>query len=292
MKPRLLVIGASGFVGSRWALAAAGHFDVTRASRRTPQEDDWIAVDITDPDSVRQAFDRACPEHVTLLAALSDIDRAEHERELAEKINVAGATNVARECARVGARLLYTSTDAVFDGTRGIYREDDPPSPPNWYGQTKARAEAAIGQIAPQATIVRLSLVLGTSALPGGNSYVQKVVGNLRAGNQVVSPAYEYRNPIDVGTLCEFFRELSMCDTTGIFHVGACDKISRYELALAIARTLGCDERLVVPQTEPIPGRAPRGRDDFLATDRLRSVCCTPVPTCRQVIERALDGLA
>jgi dTDP-4-dehydrorhamnose reductase len=293
MKPRLLIVGASGFVGSRWALAAADRFEVVRAARHPADEGEWATIDITDPKSVAAAFDQTRPAGVTLLAALSDIDRCQREPELAERINVDGAINVTRQCARHGARLLYTSTDAVFDGTRGIYREDDPPTPPNWYGQTKARAERAIIELLPSATIARMSLVLGRSAQVGGNSYLEKVIGNLRLGNPIITPKNEYRNPIDVGTLCEFFAELtSRDDTSGIFHIGASDKISRYDLASAIAKRLGFDPALIVPQTAAVPGRAPRGPDDFLATDRLQSVCRTPVPTCRQVIERALDAVA
>ena len=293
MKPRLLIVGASGFVGSRWALAAAERFEVVSAARHPVDDDKWVTIDITDPNSVAAAFEQTRPARVTLLAALSDIDRCQREPELAERINVDGAINVARECARLGARLLYTSTDAVFDGSKGLYREDDPPSPPNWYGQTKARAERAIAALLPSATIARMSLVLGRSAQAGGNSYLDKIIGNLRAGNPIITPKSEYRNPIDVGTLCEFFGELTHRDDTGdIFHVGASDKISRYDLARAIATHLGFDPALIVAQTAAVPGRAPRGPDDFLATDRLQSVCRTPVPTCRQVIERALDAVA
>jgi dTDP-4-dehydrorhamnose reductase len=292
MKPRLLIIGASGFVGSRWAQTAAERFEVTCAARHPLDEPGWLAIDITTAESVRAAFDEAQPEWVTLLAALSDIDRCQREPALAETINVDGAVHVAAECARRGARLLYTSTDAVFDGTKAPYSEDDPPTPPNWYGQTKARAERAIAQRLPSATIVRPSLVLGTSAYGVGNSYLEKVIANLHAGNPIISPTYEYRNPIDVGTLCEYFAELAQLDGRGIFQVGASDKISRYDLARAIAEQLGCDPLLIVPQIDPVPGRAPRGVDDFLATDRLRSVCGTPVPTCRQVIERALHAVA
>ncbi len=290
MKPRLLILGASGFVGSHWALAAAEQFDVIKAARQPAQRgSDWLAVDITDAASVEAAFDEVKPVHVTLLAALSDIDRCQREPELAERINVDGARNVAQACARRGARLLYTSTDAVFDGTRGHYREDDAPSPPNVYGETKARAERLVADIAPQALILRLSLVLGSSASGRGNSYLEKVVGNLRAGNEIISPTYEYRNPLDVGTLCSFLRELTgSAAARGVFHGGASDKISRFDLALAIARRVGADERLIVPQTSPVPGRAPRGRDDFLATDRLAATCQTPVPTCGEVLSRAL----
>lgn len=292
-KPRLLILGATGFVGSCWALAAEPHFEVWRGSRSAAATDRSVEIDIADAASVRAAFGRARPDFVTHLAALSDIDRCERERDLAERINVQGAIHVATACAECGARMLFTSTGAVFDGTKGIYHEDDPPTPPNWYGKTKARAEKAIVELLPAATIVRFSLVLGRSALGRGNSYLEKVIGNLRAGKNIVSPTYEFRNPIDVDTLCRYLLELTpRADATGIFHVGAIDKMSRYELARAIAERLGADAALIVPQDAAIPGRAPRGRDDFLATNRLPRYCRTPVPTCQQVIERAVDAIA
>ncbi|MBI3836910.1 MAG: NAD(P)-dependent oxidoreductase [Planctomycetia bacterium] len=293
MAPRLFIIGASGFVGSRWALAAAKHFEVFCGARKMSSESGWVTIDITDPASVRAAFEQARPEYVTHLAALSDIDRCQRERDLAEQINYHGALNVARECARVGARMVFTSTDAVFDGTKRIYYEHDPPTPLNWYGETKLRAERAIGELLPTAAIVRLSLVLGRGALAGGNSYLEKVAGNLQANNQILTPTFEFRNPIDVGTLCEFFLELTLRrDATGIFQIGASDKMSRCDLARRIAEQLGYDPALIVPQDEPVAGRAPRGRDDFLVTDRLRQFCRTPVPNCQQVIERAIHAVA
>ena len=96
-----------------------------------------------------------------------------------------------------------------------------------------------------------------------------------------------------MGTLCEFLLELApRRDATGIFHVGASDKMSRYDLARAIAAHLGFDASLIVPQQEPSADRAPRGRDDFLVTDRLRAICRTPVPNCQEVIERACHAVA
>jgi dTDP-4-dehydrorhamnose reductase len=293
VRQRLLIIGATGFVGSRWAHRAKEHFEVFQAARSAADRDDSVSIDITDPGSVGRAFDRARPDLVTHLAALSDIDRCEREPELAERINYQGAVYVAEQCAQRSARLFYTSTDAVFDGSRGIYYEHDEPTPPNWYGQTKARAERAILERVPSAVVIRLSLVLGRGLGGPGNSYLEKVAGNLAAGKPIITPTYEVRNPIDVGTACRFFEELALQpDATGIFHIGASDKMSRYDLARAIAVQLGYDPGLIVEQTAPVAGRAPRGRDDFLVTERIRQFCATGVPTCRQVIERACDAAA
>jgi dTDP-4-dehydrorhamnose reductase len=91
--------------------------------------------------------------------------------------------------------------------------------------------------------------------------------------------------------LCQFLGELTPNEQAqGVVHAGASGKISRYDLARAIAVGLNAEERLIVAQQAPVPGRAPRGRDTHLATERLQHLCQTPVPTCQQVVERALAG--
>jgi dTDP-4-dehydrorhamnose reductase len=288
--PRLLVIGAGGFVGSWVARRARARFDVIEGTRRPPPGQPGTSIDLTNAESIRAAFEHARPAAVILTAALADIDRCEREQDLAEAVNYQGPVHVARECQRRGARLLFISTDAVFDGTLREYPENATPTPVNFYGRTKARAEAAIQELLPTATIVRCSLVLGFATIPGTNSYLDKLADTLRSGRVVRVPTAEYRNPIDVGTLAGLLVELAGRDAPGIFHVGSSDKMSRYELAQAIARELGTSPELVEPQTEPVPGRAPRGVDDFLVCERLPRLLGFVVPTCRQVIERAVHG--
>src|SRR5690242_14751481 len=115
-KRRLLVIGASGFLGSYVARAAARSHQVIRGNRVGCDRDGSIEIDVTSKRSVDLAFEQANPDAVVLLAALSDIDRCEVEPNLAREVNVQGAENVAQACARARARLLYTSSAAVFDG--------------------------------------------------------------------------------------------------------------------------------------------------------------------------------
>jgi dTDP-4-dehydrorhamnose reductase len=293
VKPRLLVIGASGFVGGWLSAVGNDRFELIEASRRpisaSVHGNRQAAIDITDEASVSAAFDQLQPDRVILAAALADVERCEREPALAEAINVTGAERVARECRRRGARLLYTSTDAVFDGALGGYDEQDPPTPPNEYGRSKARAENAIREILPTATIVRYSLVLGFTQNPGANSYFNRLAETLRAGQTVAVPVTEFRNPIDARSLAEILLDLvGRDDASGVFHIGSTDKLARIELARRIAVALGCSRDLIEPLAALPPGRAKRSTDSFLICRRLQQLTGQELPTCEEVIARAV----
>jgi len=289
-KPNLLVIGARGFLGQHLVQDAKSAFKVFEADLAGP---DWkgLAIDIRSSESIEAGFQKAAPDVVVLLAAISDIDMCESRPEMAEEINVRGVARVVQACARSGARLLFTSSAAVFDGKRHGYGESDVPTPVSVYGRTKALAEDLITKALPSAIILRLALVLGFAERPGTNAMLNKLAEKLRAGESVSLPTFEFRNPIDARTLVDYMLELHESPATGgVFHVGADEPISRFELGRRLAEKLGFSRDLVQPEFTPPPGRAPRGRDHFLLTDKIRAACRTPVPDCDIVIERAVHG--
>jgi dTDP-4-dehydrorhamnose reductase len=289
-QPHLLILGARGFLGQHLAHQAASTYQVFPADLAATGWD-GLAIDITSAASVEEGFQHASPDVVVLLAAISDIDVCESHPEQAEAINVGGAAHVVQACARTGAKLVFTSSAAVFDGTRHGYREGDPPNPVSVYGSTKARAESLILQALPSAIILRLALVVGFAQGHGTNAMLNKLVEKLRAGQSVAFANFEYRNPIDAGTFVGFILELlSFPGVGGIFHVGASEAISRFELGRRLAEKMGFSPDLIAAQTAPLPGRAPRGLDHFLLTERIRAMCQTPVPGCDEVIERAVYG--
>jgi len=290
-KPRLLIVGSTGFLGQHVVQKAGGAFEVFQADLVRPAGERGVSIDITSADSVNVAFDCAEPAAVILLAAVSDIDQCELRPEMAEAVNVCGAVHVVAACRRKGARLLFTSSAAVFDGTRHGYRESDSPTPVSIYGWTKARAEQLIAAELPEAIILRLALVIGYAEGNGTNAMLNKFAAKLRAGETVSLPDFEYRNPIDAATLSDVMLELLTAGSgAGVFHLGATESISRFELGVRLAERLGYSKKLVNAQTEPIPGRAPRGLDHFLISERIRAVCRTRIPTCDEVIERAIHG--
>src|SRR6202158_4135771 len=291
-KARLLLIGANGFLGAHAARKFAQSFDVFTGSRVTATDSKNIQIDITNTSSVDAAFQRVKPDAVLLLAALSDIDRCEAEPELAFAANVRGPENVANACARSNTRLLFTSSAAVFDGSKHGYTEDDAPTPLSVYGKTKARAEAAVLALLPSAIILRIALVIGFAGKKGTNAMLENLSARRAGGWPVATPTFEYRNPIDAAALSSFMLELLKQDAHGIFHAGAKESISRYGLNLKLAERMGYPSELVLAQTEPAPGRAPRGMDHFLLTDKIRVVCNPPIPSCDEVIARCFDEVA
>lgn len=292
-RERILIIGAQGFVGSYAARRFAGAFEVFAGSRAAAIAPGSVPVDITDQASVDAAFQSVKPDAVLLLAALSDIDRCQADPEQAVAINVRGPENVAKACVRTNASLLFTSSAAVFDGSKHGYSEDDAPSPVSVYGETKVRAEEAILALDPSAIVLRFALVLGFAGRNGTNAMFENLSARWAGGTPVATPTFEFRNPIDAAALSCFMLELLSNDKAqGIFHVGAMESISRYNLNVKLAERMGYARDLVVAQTEPTPGRAPRGRDHFLLTKKLRTVCHTPIPSCDQVIARCFDEAA
>ncbi len=289
-KPHLLILGARGFLGQHLARQAPPACRVFEADLPAAG---WqgLTVDITSGASVNAAFREASPNVVVLLSATSDIDQCETDPQRAEQINVGGAAHVVEACARSGAKLAFTSSAAVFDGTHHGYRESDAPTPLSVYGKTKAQAEQLVARTLPSAIIFRLALAVGFARNHGTNAMLNKLAEKLRAGQSVAFPDFEYRNPIDAGTLVNFMLELiKLPGAGGVYHVGASESISRFELGRRLAETMGFSSDLIQPQTSPLPGRAPRGHDHFLLTERVRAECRTPVPSCNEVIERAVNG--
>ncbi|MDR3738559.1 MAG: sugar nucleotide-binding protein [Terracidiphilus sp.] len=293
-QPRLLVIGADGFLGAyvRKAATTAGTFDLSYADRFALPESGIHEMDISSAVSVDAVIRHVRPQAVLLLAAISDIDKCESAPEMAFAVNAKGAENVANACVRSGARLLFTSTAAVFDGLRHGYSEEDSPSPLSVYGKTKAWAEETLAALLPSAIILRLALVLGFAGRRGTNAMLDQVMARWKQGTPVAFPTGEVRNPIDAGTLAAIMlRLLGSSDPSvrGIYHVGASDCVSRYELGLLLAQRAGVPANLVrVQEVEP-PGRAPRGADHFLLTDKIRRDCKIEFEPTVNIVERCFE---
>lgn len=202
---RIHVTGSTGFLGSellRLAPAATGE-----------------RVEVRDADAVQALFTRLRPDVVVHTAYRQDGERA-------RDVVVEGSENVARAAVAVGARLIHLSTDVVFDGRKGAaYVEEDVPSPCTAYGHAKAEAELRVSLAAPNALIVRTSLIVGG---PGCEPSKHELVAR-DAGATFYTD--EVRSPIQVGDLAATLLELASLPVSGPLHVAGRDAVSRAELA-------------------------------------------------------------
>jgi dTDP-4-dehydrorhamnose reductase len=292
---RIAVTGAGGFVAGNLIEQMPAGWEIHALSGKPPlarrEGLAWHTLDLKRPDEVDRTFIAIAPDVIVHAAAVADIDLCECDPALARLMNVDLTRAVAQAAARHGSRLVYLSTDTVFDGNRGNYREEDPPSPINEYARTKAAAERIVAESVRDAVIVRLALVMGFGLLGGGNSFLERTAVLLGEGRTIDVPAEEIRTPIDVVTLGRALAELAAIDFRGILHLAGLEALNRVELTQRVARRLGYSPSLVVARPpEAIPGRAARPRDVSLATEKARGLLATPLCDFASSIERVLKA--
>jgi dTDP-4-dehydrorhamnose reductase len=264
---RLLVTGASGILGGYLVrrLAQNGHPFVVWNGPHSPG-----GIDLSDPASVTEAFSDGSPAIVIHAAALARIADCHRNPERAWCINRGGTALLADLCSRSNVRLVYVSTDLVFDGEHAPYRETDRPAPLSVYGQTKAGAEAAV-LAQPANVVARVSLLVGPSQQAAPSFFDEQVLA-LREGREITLFADEWRTPIDLATAAEALVELALSNESGIFHIGGRERLSRLEMGRELATVLGVCPELVHPvRRESVAAPELRPRDTSLDSSRWRA---------------------
>lgn len=295
MAKRLLVTGAAGFVAGSVIWQAGPEWEPfgvsIEASYKVKPGVPCQSLDMRDETALRAYFQEVKPHAVIHTAALADIDFCQTHQEDAEAINVGVTRALAHLCREAGAKMVVCSTDTVFGGATGMYREEDAPEPLNFYAETKVRAEQAVLNEAGAGVVTRLSLVMGLPVMGSGNSFLVRMVDKLKQGQEVAMPAEEIRTPLDVITAGRALLELAGNDYTGLMHLSGNDRLSRFAMAQFIAGEMGLPMELVAP-TPPsnIPGRARRPADVSLDNSRAKSVLETPMRSLREGLELVLNA--
>jgi len=267
---RILVTGAGGRLGGRLAACLAGRFEVL-AARHEAEVPDGLAtvpLDLLLPSSIEAALDRGRPDAVVHAAALADPDACERLPGRAAELNGRAPETMARLCRQRGLRLVILSTDLVFSGERAGWREDDIASPLLIYGRTKLAGEEAALAAHPEAVVARVALVCGRGHGPGATSS-ESVAWALRGGRRVRLYTDQFRTPVDAPSVAAALERLIGGTTTGVFHLGGPERLSRYELGMRTARRLDLDTRLIeAVTTAECPPGAPRPADVSLDSTR------------------------
>lgn len=200
-------------------------------------------------------------------AAMTNVDQCQQYPEQAYLSNVIATRNVA--AAVPGARIIYISTDFVFDGARGNYLENDVPSPLSVYGRTKLEGE---GEIPIDGCIIRTS-IYGLGSGPQRPGMVEKVISRLQSGETVNGFTDQAFTPISTGNLALFLEEIMERRLTGIYNIGSSQPCTKYEFIRAAARAFGLDSEAVKPGlSSAVSYLVPRPRDVSLNTGKARKI--------------------
>lgn len=250
----VLILGGSGQLGSYLRHV----FRDSLFTYNSTQAPGGIKLNLTEGIEVEDLVLKLRPSIVINAAAYTDVDACEKNREIAFKVNAKAVKHVVRACSVVKAYFVHVSTDYVFDGERGLYREEDLPNPVNYYGLTKLLGET-------YALSYDHSLVVRTSGVFSayGHNFPSYALKALREGREVKAIESLY-SPIHALALAKSIGELVSRRKTGIVNVAG-DRVSRYELALRIADRLGVDRALVKSvRAEELRFEARRPKDSSL----------------------------
>ncbi len=290
---RIVVTGSTGQLGHHLVeeVLAEGKHELFPWGR-TPVPARWeIAVrpvELTDRQSIESALNEADPEVILHAAAVSTADAVRRDPELGWAVNVESTRVLADWCRSRGRRILFTSTDMVFDGERGWYREEEPPNPLVGYGRNKAAAEAIVREV-PDGLVARLSLLYGPSR-SSRETFFDRSMKELSAGRPKAFFEDEFRTPLDYTTAARILVRLASSPVQGIIHVAGRERLSRYELMRRASLAMGLDPGLVrANRIADARMSEPRPRDLSMVTTRLES---TLPDVARPSVEEALRDLA
>ncbi len=266
---KVLIAGASGMLGRDVAAATERARHQVTALGRTD-------LDVTDPGAVEDAVERARPDVVVNCAAWTDVDGAEEAEEAATAVNGDGALHLATAAAKLEARVVYPSTDYVFDGLKDApYVESDEAAPLNAYGRSKLAGERATAAAAPRHFIVRSAWLFGTR----GPNFVETMLQLAHDHGEVLVTHDQVGSPTYTGHLAIAIARLIEGTSYGIHHMACEGECSWYEFAREIFDQTGVECRVMSGTTDMLTRPATRPAYSVLGTQREDAI---PLPHWRQ----------
>ncbi len=291
---RILVTGASGLLGLNLSLIAMrhGHEVVGWINTRTMRHAPFLSQthDLYDLGSIADAVDAAEPDLIINCAAMANLETAEANPDLAFRINAQAAAEIAATALKLSVPVVHISTDAVFDGVRGDYSEEDLPHPINVYASSKLAGEQAVAKANPLAIIARVNFY-GWS-LSGTRSLAEFFYNRLSEARRAKdgAPVNGFTDvffcPLYVGQLAELLLDMVDKDLHGLYHVVSSEKISKYDFGVSIARKFGLDEELITPiSVKASELQAVRSLNLTLQTTKLEAALGRQLPNQSQALE-------
>lgn len=256
---KVLVTGANGQLG----------YDVVKELQKQNIECYGATrkdFDIVDFKATEEFITNYMPDAVIHCAAYTAVDKAEDEQGLCYLVNASATENIAEICKKINAKMLYASTDYVFDGTKnGFYEVDDEPNPINVYGKTKLLGEQTVQRILDKYFIVRISWVFGEH----GNNFVRTMLRLGKERKEISVVADQYGSPTYTANLAQLLVEMIQTEKYGIYHATNEGVCTWAEFAEEIFKIAGMNVKVNPITTAEYPTRAKRPMNSRLSKKSL-----------------------
>lgn len=271
----LLIIGGSGLVGSTIIEYGMRKFNLHVTINENDIKFENIPFTklnlLDDENSIINLIKRLKPKVVVHTAALSSVDLCETNPQLANSLHVVTTKNITKICNEMNSKLIYLSTDAVFEGERNKrYTESDKPNPINHYGKTKLQAEKIILETSSHNVVLRTAVIYGWHKR---SRFTNWIIQTLRE-NKMVDPFIDqYNTPTLVDDLVKAILRIIELDINGLYHAAGKTCINRYDFTLELARVFGLNKDLIRPVTSiQKKQEAPRPISTCLDSSKLESL--------------------
>ena len=271
--PKVLIIGENSLVGSTLSNYAKNNFDLYYTYHNiTLNNKNSISIDLVKESSkILDLIKTIKPDLVIHTVAFANVDFCEKNNNDANFLHVRVTEKIAQTCASVGAKILYFSTDAVFDGEKnGKYVESDTPNPLSYYGKTKLAAEKILIDTSKNNIVFRTTVIYGPYSR---SRFTNWVIDKLKQNQEVPAFTDQFNTPTLVDDLSKVILEILNLDLSGIYHLAGKTCLSRYDFALKIARKFNFDGDLIIPtMSSTVNQIAPRPKNGCLDSTRLEKI--------------------
>ena len=272
VKLKVLVTGSAGLVGQQVVKDLSNSHQVFSCYNESkPEYGDSVKMDLKNREMISSILTEKKPDIVIHLGAMTGVDLCEKEKTSASEINTKATEIIAKECSKLNSFLVYVSTDYVFDGNLGMYKEDDITNPLGFYGESKLEGEKVVQNFSTNWCIARTSTPFGLH--PTKKSFPMWVIENLQKQKQIDILIDQFTSPTYIPNLSRMLIEISERRITGIIHAAGASKISRYQMASMISDKLNLDGSLLKQiSIDEMKWVAQRPKDSSLDVSRASSI--------------------
>ena len=265
---RILITGAFGQLGHalQSILSKKSNYELICTGRKVKKGQEGIPLDIRNQVALKELINTTAPDILINLAAMTNVDACELNPKLAGEINVAGLQHI---CDSFEGKIIHLSTDYVFDGTSGPYKESDPINPISIYGKTKLASEHILLEKDIKNLIIRGNVLYDYSPHTSA-SFLNWVVSSLKGNQEIKVVEDQFNNPTWTRSMSDIIELSIENDLEGIIHWGDSEHISRFEFAKLIAKKFSLNESLIKPVlTSELNQPARRPLQSGLSTEKL-----------------------